>query len=63
MGEINGLPNFQEQLLERRRRLDAPGLAGRDEVRTLIHDVDAARERFEAGEYGLCEECHDPIRP
>jgi len=63
MGEINGLPNFQEQLLERRRRLDAPGLAGRDEVRTLIHDVDAALERFEAGEYGLCEECHDPIRP
>ena len=63
MGVINGLPNLQEQLLERRRRLDVPGLAGRDEVHALIHDVDAALERLEAGNYGLCEECDDPIRP
>jgi sigma-B regulation protein RsbU (phosphoserine phosphatase) len=71
MGEIETLPNpapgpepfLRDQLLERRRRLDLPGLAGREEVRTLIHDVDAALERLAAGEYGLCEECHVPIRP
>ena len=74
MGAMNGLPNttpgsapgssdpyLREQLLERRRRLHVPGLAGREDVRALIHDVDLALERLETGAFGLCEECHVPL--
>lgn len=74
MGAINGLPNttpgsvpggsdpyLREQLVERRRRLHAPGLAGREEVHSLIHEVDLALERLETGAYGRCEECQDPV--
>jgi len=49
------------QLLDRRHRLAAHDPADRQEVRTLLRDVDAALERLEAGSYGLCEACHDPI--
>jgi len=56
-------PYVREQLLDRRRRLGVPGLAGSEDVRTLIRDVDAALERLERGTHGLCEECDDPIEP
>jgi sigma-B regulation protein RsbU (phosphoserine phosphatase) len=29
----------------------------------LLHEVDAALERVDAGAYGLCDTCHDPIEP
>jgi len=74
MGEIEHLANptvatrpsgsdeyFLAQLLDRRRRLEVPGLASRNDVRTLLRDVDAALERLEDGTHGLCERCHDPI--
>lgn len=54
-------PLLRERLLDRRRRLSAPGLADREDVLALIGDVDAALERLEDGSFGLCEECHDPI--
>ena len=27
----------------------------------LLHEVDSALDRMEAGTYGICESCHDPI--
>ena len=32
------------------------GLAG------LLHEVDSALDRMSKGTYGLCEECHDPVK-
>jgi sigma-B regulation protein RsbU (phosphoserine phosphatase) len=52
---------LQEQLLDRRRRLAAHGPADRPEVQALLQDVDAALARLDAGSFGLCEACHDPI--
>ncbi len=53
---------LRDQLLERRRRLaGAPHLAGRGDLRALIHEVDAALERLGAGAFGLCDACHEPI--
>jgi sigma-B regulation protein RsbU (phosphoserine phosphatase) len=31
------------------------------QVKKLIHEVDAALARMEAGSYGLCDVCHEPI--
>jgi sigma-B regulation protein RsbU (phosphoserine phosphatase) len=51
------------QLLDRRERLQK----ARDHVELepdftrLLNEVDAALARFDAGTYGLCETCHDPI--
>jgi sigma-B regulation protein RsbU (phosphoserine phosphatase) len=54
---------FREQLTDRRRRLEqVTTVAPADEqVRRLIHEVDAALQRIELGSFGLCETCHDPI--
>jgi len=54
---------LSSQLEDRKRRLEqamamAPrnaGLAG------LLREVDSALERMAHGNYGLCEECHDPV--
>ena len=54
---------LHDQLEERKRRLEAAiavapqkaGFAG------LLREVDSALERMARGDYGLCEECHDPI--
>jgi sigma-B regulation protein RsbU (phosphoserine phosphatase) len=54
---------LHDQLEERKRRLEAAialapqkaGFAG------LLREVDSALERMARGNYGLCEECHDPI--
>jgi sigma-B regulation protein RsbU (phosphoserine phosphatase) len=51
------------QLEERRQRLEG-ALASMPEVEPihqLLHEVDAALERMERGEYGLCESCHESI--
>ena len=53
----------QSQLEERKRRLEAAiavapqnnGLGG------LLREVDSALERMDKGNYGLCEECHEPV--
>jgi len=76
MGEMNRLPSrppaswageidpyLREQLLDRRRRLGGPALAGREEARTLLVEVDAALERLEHGTLGQCQGCDDPIEP
>ncbi|HUK14112.1 MAG TPA: SpoIIE family protein phosphatase [Thermoanaerobaculaceae bacterium] len=51
------------QLRERRRRLELAVESGREsgELQRLLGEVDAALARVDAGSYGLCEFCHDPI--
>lgn len=56
---------LQDQLEDRKRRLEtaiqlAPqntGLAG------LLREVDAALDRMDKGNYGLCQECYEPVEP
>jgi sigma-B regulation protein RsbU (phosphoserine phosphatase) len=58
-------PALRTELEQRRERLrdalarhgETPGLSD------LLREVDAALARFEAGSYGLCESCRDPIEP
>jgi len=54
---------LQRQLLDRRLRLEqASETAGESvRVRSLIREVDAALARMDAGSFGLCEVCHEPI--
>jgi sigma-B regulation protein RsbU (phosphoserine phosphatase) len=54
---------FREQLLERRRRLEAAATGATDtaEIGRLIDAVDAALSRIELGRYGICEICDDPL--
>jgi sigma-B regulation protein RsbU (phosphoserine phosphatase) len=55
--------NRQElDLLDRRRRLQLASPVGpRSEIERLIGEIDSALARIEAGTYGRCEFCHDPI--
>jgi sigma-B regulation protein RsbU (phosphoserine phosphatase) len=54
---------LRDQLLTRRQRLQSaarpsdlqPGIV------QLLNEVDAALARMEAGTYGLCEACHEPL--
>jgi phosphoserine phosphatase RsbU/P len=61
VGGVNAL--IHEQLLDRRGRLErAREQTGLEpDFTRLLNEVDAALARFDAGTYGLCEECHDPI--
>jgi phosphoserine phosphatase RsbU/P len=34
-----------------------------DYIYDLLAEIDAALQRIDAGSYGLCETCHDPIEP
>jgi phosphoserine phosphatase RsbU/P len=53
---------LHQQLLDRRLRLEQAVSAGeRLQVRSLLREVDAAIARMEAGTYGLCEVCHEPV--
>jgi len=54
---------LREQLLDRRRRLAAPGIAERPDAVALLREVDLALERFEQGTFGCCEKCHDQVEP
>lgn len=59
-------PDFtpvREQLLDRRQRLETAlrAVSDAEPLRGLLRDVDAALERIEAGSYGLCSVCHDPV--
>jgi phosphoserine phosphatase RsbU/P len=56
---------YRDQLLDRRQKLEAavatlgrPGDVGR-----LLQEVDAALGRMNAGTFGFCKTCHDPIEP
>jgi sigma-B regulation protein RsbU (phosphoserine phosphatase) len=53
----------RDQLLDRHRKLETAlvKFGESDDLRRLLHEVDAALERFGAGSYGLCEVCHDPV--
>jgi phosphoserine phosphatase RsbU/P len=56
-------PVLREQLIERRHKLET-AIAGADEptrLAGLLDEVDAALARFDKGNYGLCEVCHDPV--
>ena len=54
---------LRQQLIDRRERLEqAVSVAGESlQVKGLIQEVDAALARMEAGTYGLCEVCHEPV--
>lgn len=54
---------LHSQLQERKRRLEtAMVLTPRDaNLAALLHEVDSALDRFAAGTYGLCENCHDTV--
>lgn len=56
---------LREQLLERRDRLQEvrPRTGFDPDVARLLSEVDAALARFDAGTFGLCDECHAPIEP
>jgi sigma-B regulation protein RsbU (phosphoserine phosphatase) len=51
------------QLLERRQRLETAMASSKanQSLRQLLNEVDSALERMEAGNYGVCETCHDTI--
>jgi sigma-B regulation protein RsbU (phosphoserine phosphatase) len=59
-GEMNYL---QDQLQERKRLLEtAITLTPQDaNLSALLREVDSALDRFAAGTYGLCENCHDTV--
>jgi sigma-B regulation protein RsbU (phosphoserine phosphatase) len=54
---------FRDQLIDRRQKLQtaAATLDRPDEVLRLLGEVDAALGRMDAGSFGLCATCHDPI--
>jgi len=56
---------LREELLNRRQKLESATVVfdERKALKSLLSEVDAALERMEAGTFGLCEVCHDPIEP
>jgi phosphoserine phosphatase RsbU/P len=54
---------LRDQLLVRRQRLEAAAAVANPpaSILELLSEVDAALSRMEAGTYGLCDECHDPV--
>jgi len=54
---------LHSQLEERKRRLETALTLTPDgaNVEALLREVDSALDRFAAGAYGLCEECHDSV--
>jgi sigma-B regulation protein RsbU (phosphoserine phosphatase) len=53
---------LRNQLVARRQRLEAvmPKIPTQH-LDQLLHELDAALERMEAGTFGICETCHDSI--
>jgi phosphoserine phosphatase RsbU/P len=54
---------LRTQLLKRRERLHSaiPSAPNAQGLRELLREVDSALERMQAGRFGICETCHDPI--
>ena len=60
-GIVDGF--MQQQLLERRQRLER-ALSQSDDpayLHRLFHEVDEALARIDCGSYGICEHCHEAI--
>ena len=55
---------LRRQLADRRRKLErAVGQLGQaDDLVHLLRTVDSALERMEAGTYGVCEVCSEPVQ-
>src|SRR6266700_3241226 len=53
----------QDQLLDRLQRLRKVSSENnnRSEFGRFLEEVDSALKRFEAGTYGICEECNEPL--
>lgn len=61
---MSSVPELQvrDQLLSRRQRLNAAHGAGVQlPVGDLLAEIDAALARLDAGSFGLCDTCHEPI--
>ena len=56
-------PLLRQQLIDRRQKLEvaARRSEGTSEISRLLKEVDSALQRMDAGSYGLCDVCHDPI--
>lgn len=55
---------LRPEIVERRTRLlAAANSLSSDYINELLAEVDATLQRIDAGKYGLCEVCHDPIEP
>lgn len=54
---------LRDQLLVRRQRLETAALVASPQngILELLGEVDAALSRMEAGTYGICEACHEPV--
>jgi sigma-B regulation protein RsbU (phosphoserine phosphatase) len=54
---------LHDQLEERRQRLETvlARTPGDPRLEALLSEVDSALDRFDAGTYGLCEECHETV--
>lgn len=57
--------DFGPELADRRERLQAVARSRPHDERLswLLGEVDAALGRMQAGSFGFCETCHDPIEP
>lgn len=55
--------HFREQLLKRRRDLEAAQSEQREisQIEQLLQEVDSALKRLADGTYGLCETCHEAV--
>lgn len=64
MSTMTNVPDamLRSELVSRRNRLEAlAGTGTRLSLEALIAEVDAALARLDAGTYGLCDVCHEPI--
>jgi sigma-B regulation protein RsbU (phosphoserine phosphatase) len=63
--EATALPLLRDQLLDRRQRLEVAAAAPvrPDDVTRLLAEVDATLGRMDAGTFGFCATCDDPIEP
>jgi len=54
---------LRDQLLVRRERLESSVrvVGPHRHIENLLNEVDAALARMDAGSYGTCETCHDPV--
>jgi sigma-B regulation protein RsbU (phosphoserine phosphatase) len=61
--EATALPIFRDQLLDRRQKLETATatVGGANDVTRLLQEVDAALRRMDAGTFGICETCGDPV--
>lgn len=60
--------SLRSQLDYRHRRLqdlarETPSPTAVGDLVALIRDVESALKRLDAGTYGICDECRDPIEP